>query len=561
MIKKYAAFLLLLSAYSQGETLPNMGSFSPMSESRRALQDSSRTVQALMEERRYQQLKKQQLLNTQVSAQHMALPVSAQCLPVSGVYLRGVTLLKNSDLESLTALPDSCISSNDINRLTNELTQLYVKKGYITARVQFIPPNQDGELGINITEGIIEKITGGDHWVNSDLLFPGLEGKPLNLSQLDQGLDQANRLQSNTTKLDILPGEKSGGSIIQLNSIHTKSWLLAANLDNYGQKSTGEWLAKTTASLDSPFGLSDFVSLNISSTLKDPQQHYSRAYTMLYSVPYGSWTFSSFASFSEYLNHQRLAINTVKLDGNTKQYGLRTDYVFYRDQDQINSLTAQLTYKNVNNYFESSKLRISSPTLTVLELGANHMQILPHGLLNLNASVEQGLTWFGADRTHNLKSSGYPNAEFTKAKVVASLSQRFKLFDNPYQLSHVFFGQHSNDPLPGVEWLSLTDRSSVRGFSRSTLSGDNGWYLQNTLSRTMPIGNSTMTPRLGADTGRVQARHSQKGWQSSAGLSTGVTFHHKQVLIDVEASRGWLLSEHQTPLDPIQVLAHFSYIF
>lgn len=57
MIKKYAAFLLLLSAYSQGETLPNMGSFSPMSESRRALQDSSRTVQALMEERRYQQLK------------------------------------------------------------------------------------------------------------------------------------------------------------------------------------------------------------------------------------------------------------------------------------------------------------------------------------------------------------------------------------------------------------------------------------------------------------------------------------------------------------------------
>ena len=59
-----------------------------------------------------------------------------------------------------------------------------------------------------MTEGFIEKIEGGNRWVNSRLLFPGLEGKPLKLTELDQGLDQANRLQSNTTKLDILPGRR-----------------------------------------------------------------------------------------------------------------------------------------------------------------------------------------------------------------------------------------------------------------------------------------------------------------------------------------------------------------
>lgn len=87
-----------------------------------------------------------------------------------------------------------------------------------------------------MTEGFIEKIEGGDRWVNSRLLFPGLEGKPLKLTELDQGLDQANRLQSNTTKLDILPGRQVGGSVIRLRNQHAKPWLITAGTDNYGQK-------------------------------------------------------------------------------------------------------------------------------------------------------------------------------------------------------------------------------------------------------------------------------------------------------------------------------------
>ncbi|WP_273876436.1 ShlB/FhaC/HecB family hemolysin secretion/activation protein, partial [Serratia marcescens] len=93
---------------------------------------------------------------------------------------------------------------------------------------------------------------------------------------LDQGLDQANRLQSNTTKLDILPGRQVGGSVIRLRNQHAKPWLITAGTDNYGQKSTGQWLARATATLDSPFGLSDFVSLNANSTLENPAHRYNR---------------------------------------------------------------------------------------------------------------------------------------------------------------------------------------------------------------------------------------------------------------------------------------------
>ncbi|CAI1046549.1 ShlB/FhaC/HecB family hemolysin secretion/activation protein [Serratia entomophila] len=558
MIRKISTLAVLFSTALSAATLPEpeMAGMT-MGESRRALQDSSREINQLIEQRRYQQLKQQRLLAEPEPAAP-ALPQSAQCLPIAGAYLQGVTLLSPADLSALSALPQQCISSNDINRLSRELTRLYVAKGYITARVHFIRPNKQRELGLRVTEGFIEKIEGGDRWVNSRLLFPGLEGKPLKLTQLDQGLDQANRLQSNTTRLDILPGQQVGGSIIRLRNDHAKPWQLIAGTDNYGQKNTGQWLARATATLDSPFGLSDFVSLNANSTVENPAHRYSRAYTLLYSLPYGAFTFSGFASFSAYENHQQLAFNNVKLHGQTQQYGLRGDYVFYRDRDQIDSLSGQLTYKRIDNYFESVRLEVGSPTLTLAELGVSHLQILPSGVFSANLSVEQGLPLLGADRHPN---AVHLDGQFTKGKAFVNLSQRLSLAGATYQLNNLFYGQYSRDPLPGVEWLSLTDRSAIRGFSRSTQSGDNGWYLQNTLSRSANLGSVTLTPRLGADVGRVMPHQEKSGWNSSAGLSAGATLRYRRALADLEVSRGWILSESATPVDPIQVLARFSYTF
>ncbi len=204
---KITALTLLVSTALSAETLPDAHMMRDMSmgESRRALQDSTREVNQLIEQRRYQQLKRLTLVGGAGTGR--ARPAAVRAVPADR---RRLSAGRHPALADRFirpgALPENCISSNDINRLTRELTRLYVQKGYITARVQIVRPNSQGELGLSVTEGFIEKIEGGDRWVNSRLLFPGLEGKPLKLTELDQGLDQANRLQSNTTKLDILPG-------------------------------------------------------------------------------------------------------------------------------------------------------------------------------------------------------------------------------------------------------------------------------------------------------------------------------------------------------------------
>ncbi len=90
MIKKITALTLLVSTALSAETLLDAHMMRDMSmgESRRALQDSTREVNQLIEQRRYQQLKQQRLL-AEPEPPAPALPQSAQCLPIAGVYLQG----------------------------------------------------------------------------------------------------------------------------------------------------------------------------------------------------------------------------------------------------------------------------------------------------------------------------------------------------------------------------------------------------------------------------------------------------------------------------------------
>ncbi|AJJ57470.1 hemagluttinin repeat family protein [Yersinia pseudotuberculosis YPIII] len=339
------------------------------------------------------------------------LPEDTQCLPINGVYIQGITLLTEDDLSELSASPEQCIHPDNINLLTRELTHIYMDKGYITARIQFIPPDADGKLGLDITEGFVEAIDSTDTGLDGETVFPNMIGKPLNITRLDQGLDQANRLPSNKVTVDILPGTLPGGSILKLHNTPSTPWHLTTSMDNYGNKNTGKWLSRNALSFDNPLGLSDSVSINISNTVDRPQHNYSRAYSMFYSVPYGALTFSGFGSYAEYRYPMKLQFNTAKLHGETQQHGLRADYVFYRDQSQINGLSAQLTYKRASNYLNEEKIAISSPTLTIFELGLNHLHVLPMGLFNINVSLEQGLPWLGAERSNGPLANYQDNVE------------------------------------------------------------------------------------------------------------------------------------------------------
>ncbi|AXY33060.1 ShlB/FhaC/HecB family hemolysin secretion/activation protein [Yersinia pseudotuberculosis] len=478
------------------------------------------------------------------------------CLPITGVFLQGNTLLSSEDLNKVDDILGECISEDDINTLAKEVTRLYLVKGYLAARVNFIPLNNAGELGLNVTEGVVEKIEGGGRRVNPYFIFPNFIDKPLRLSELDQAIDQANRLRSNKVNVDILPGSQTGKSIIRINNVNNKPWSLSAVIDNYGYKKSDEWQARAILALDSPFGLSDSINFNANRTLDNAKSRYKNDFTFSYSVPYGALTVSALANYLEYRRYDKLNNGTVSFTGNSQQYNFRADYMFHRTQKQINSLSMQVEHKQINNYVDEDKVDVYSYRFTNLELGINQFRVLSHGSVNVNAAMKRGVPWFGTRQKNKINA-----VQFTTGKLMVNFNHNFSLLNSPYQFDHALVGQYSKNHAPSPEWISLTERNAIRGFSRSSQSADRGWYMKNTLSKHFFMGNILFTPRMGVDAGRALKHRSQQGWQSNAGVSAGISMRYHQALFDVEASRGWWLSDSNKQNEPIQVLGRIAYTF
>lgn len=531
----------------------------PSSVPRQAIQDSSRQLNRWLEEQRYRQLERGG--SSPLSAPTIVLPESKQCLSLSAVYLRGIRLLDKQSLLALPQVSPHCITTAALNALIRQLTEAYLERGYITARVILLPIDAEGALTLQVSEGHLEAIEGDSTLVNSSTLLPRKTGLPLNIHDLDQALDQANRLAANHVQADILPGHTPGGSVIRLQNKPDKRWHLAVRTDSEGQKSTGRWQTHLSLALDSPLGLSDNLNMIAATTLTDDTERYNRSYTLLYSVPYGYATFSAFASHSNYLNTQPLQIYSVQLSGHTDQLGLRTDYVVERDQRSINTLSVQLMHKKSRNYFADALLEISSPTLSILSFSAARVQIFDHGLVSLNVSVDQGTPWFSADAPPARGQFGIPNSHFTKFTVNADLFRDFQPADLNLQWHSQLAAQYSADPLPGIEWFTVSDSHAVRGFSSSNVAADSGAFWRNDLTYRRPLLGGDMRLLAGADIGQTLRGTPRNSTYYAGSLTAGFDYKYQAVQIGIRASRGRMWSAGRHTTEPLRVFTHFSISF
>ena len=166
------------------------------------------------------------------------------CRDVQKVNVEGASLLSSSIIDSITErYAMRCLGVNDIEMLLADLTNAYISAGYATVRAYL--PQQDlsgGTLKILVVEGRVEKILiedGGKGSVSIGNVAPGVVGKPLNLRDFEQALDQINRLASNNATFDIQPGNETGDSIVVIGNQPARPYRGSLSYDNQGSASTG----------------------------------------------------------------------------------------------------------------------------------------------------------------------------------------------------------------------------------------------------------------------------------------------------------------------------------
>jgi len=459
---------------------------------------------------------------------------TGECLRIQHIQLQNVTVLPSSVRHKLTVIPqEGCMTLQDIQLRVRDITQEYLSRGFITSQAWL--PEQDisgGELIIVVTEGKVESISLEEQQDNAlKMVFPQVEGKVLNLRDIEQGLEQLNRLNSRQLTIDILPGSREGFSRIKLVPVSQHFPVsLNMSLDNSGQKSTGSGQINGQLTVDNPLHLADQWTLSAGRDSEFHQDRRSRSLQAGVSVPYGYWLFNAQYSWSDF--YQTLAIGgsavNWRYQGSVQSQRLAASRTLLRDGKQRLVLDMALSRRKTENSLGGVRLEVSSPTLSSVTAGLSYSRSLAGGYLTFAPSFSRGLARGGAtpdDRAY----SDLPRSEFRR--ISTSSSWFYPLTPSLYWLSSAY-GQTTPDNLYSSERLSVGGQYSVRGFKEQYLSGNRGGYWRNELNQqllSLPGIGGVLSATAAVDIGHVVSQKGIADGGTLAGASFGLGLSGKTV--------------------------------
>lgn len=522
------------------------------------INDAARQLQRIQQEQQLrQQLQYEEDLKSSKPPANFDVPSEeikpsipgGTCIEIHEIQLVGLERLKFNNFKSvIESYQLRCLNVGDIEQLMAEVTAIYIQKGYVTSRVYLAEQDlKGGILILQIVEGELEKIEVKDNDANSISLFnvfPGKVGEPLNLRDIEQAVDQINRLQSNNVTMSIAPGTSAGESILTLENKIRKRWKINLSYDNYGSKSTGKKQGSLNFSLDNPLGFNDFLSLTHNRTTPyDDDRKGSKSSSLTYVVPFGYNTVSLNGSRSKYSSPLNLASGAILISsGTSDNLSLRLDRSIFRNKKSKWNVSATVTNKETKNYISDEFLSISSRELSVLDVDSTYTRFLSSGVGTLTIGHAKGVDWFGSLEDPSGLPSFAPLAQFDKWKYGASYSTSFQLKNQPVSISSRLTGQYTHDVLYGSEALLIGGIYTVRGFSSNSLSGESGFYLRNDITlpiKISPIAGfaSSLRVYMGIDHGRIINNSLNVPEGSLTGAALGVTFSIASLNIDVYTSR------------------------
>jgi hemolysin activation/secretion protein len=467
------------------------------------------------------------------------------CFTIKTIDVLGVSIMDSELITNVTApYANQCLNLERINELLKSLTTLYLDRGYVTSRAYL--PQQDlssGKLIIQIIEGVIEKIDKTDAGsISISTAFPGMKGEVLNLRDIEQGIEQINRLATNRVRMELIPGSVAGASNIRLINQPQSPWQGNLRVDNSGQKPTGEEQGRVYLSRDNLLGLNDFTSLSFQSdTESTATGKKSESLSLRYELPYGYWLFALDINDFEYANRVDGQSQVFDTSGTSKKQTLTVSRVIRRDQSGKTEVITALARKASRNFIEGVKLDTSSRNLGVGKLQIRHRENYS-GNQSLQASLtyQKGLDMFGSP---DALTSDAPQPEYTAWLGDVSYSKRFSWLDYGWSFASSLSLQYSEDNLFGSEQISIGSLYSVRGFKGESLSARAGAFWRNDLSILFPVAAnrlkiSGLTAYIGLDAGTISNEpDNPDNGEVLQGIATGFGLGSKYVSADFAYAR------------------------
>lgn len=493
---------------------------------------------------------------------------SGACHQIDELAIEGAPMLRAALVQRLTRdFVGRCLGIGDIEQILGLITQDYMERGYVTARAYL--PAQDlnsRRLRILVLEGEIEGYRLEDDGAKRIFVpgaFPSGPGDKLNLRDLEQGIDQINRLAANHATVDIEPGSVPGKSVVVIRNPRSFPIHLALTYDNLGNKSTGKESRSATLILDSPLGLNERWMFTNRTSTPHESQHNSASNSLDYWMPLGNYSLGFNLSRSDYVNVLTLASGgRLATEGETISRTLNLERLLYRDQASKLGIFARAGSQETRNFIGGFLMTANSRKLSPLDVGATAYTLAWGGLLTSQLAYSQGLKAFGALEDEPGQDKSMPRAQFSKINLDLGYNRRFTLGKQDFDWSAQAVVQYARMPLYGSQQLLIGSTSTVRGFIANSLSGDRGYYLRNELAVPwqLNLAEETLGGRwyVGYDLGRVVGVAPGSPEGSLSGSTFGLALQWRGANIEFSQSRPHRLAPGMKREDS-QLLFRLSY--
>ncbi len=472
------------------------------------------------------------------------------CFPIHDIQIRPADILSVRRVQAIIApYRGRCLRAADLTALQQALGAQALAEGLVTTRV--VVPEQSlaaGILHFEVWPGRIEAVRApslgrGELATASLLRVDDL----LNLRALEQTIDNLNRLASQRASMELLPGEKPGGSIVVLNVARTAPW--QAGLSWQGEALNANKRTHTlraSATLDNPLKLSDRLILGVNANLEDQQVDNAYGGSIDYDLPLRWWRFGVGADRFDYNNQIVSGITTFSTSGVSHSWHGELARLLHRDAQRRLSVALHGKQRLSDNAIDDTAIGVSTTRISALGLRADFSRVAAPWVCDASVDLEKGAG----------RSWAEP-ASIDRHYARLSVSTRLQYHLAQMNFSGSINGQWSEARLAPSEQFTLTGQ--VPGFSPQALNAATGIAVQ--LEAAFPqqvqgAGFTSLWPMVGfawamaphhaggntSDTEHVAALHAgiTAPWQQVV-MNAGVAFPLEK-FSSINAEEDWQIS-------------------
>ena len=427
-----------------------------------------------------------------------------------------------------TQLPKGgCYDVAAIQALQRRLSNWLTHRGYVTSRV-LLPEQRlaSGELKLVLVAGHIDDVrVDGLSEKLARMALPNKEGALVNLRDLEQGIENLNRVQGVDASFDLAPGEEIGETRIDVRGTRTRPVRASLIVDEAQYGSHVHGTARVLAEIGSPTGLTDRLIVAANTDLDQEVSDAAWGGSIDYDIGIGYWLFAANGSYQAYSNDVQGVNQTFEASGVTQNTRVDVSRVVQRSNVQRVTLGGYVGYSDIRNLLDSGTIGVSSYYLRMAAVRFDFTRMWRRYQFASTLSLEQARASGPATNLPN--GLVVADEEHFRALFYSSALRTFSFLRSAAQWR--LNGQYSNDALFSSERFSVT--ALVRGYEDIGVGGNSG--LTSTFEYSInPIWGSgviNVRPYIASDVGWVPGNDNEFRFVRLASATLGTAFNYRSV--------------------------------